>query len=306
MAIPTSRTKELARITIDEGKCNGCGLCVDVCKDFSIVMKDGKAHVSGTPFFGCIGCGHCMAICPKDAISIDGRFTSRADLFPLPDKGNSANYESVLAIFHRRRSIREFRDKIVEQEMIDKVLDAAKTAPMGLPPSDVSVVVLSSKEKVRQFAQDYCKLLENLKWFFSGWFLAIMRPFWGKAGDEMFRGFLRPLVHGYIKSMNAGNNLVTYDAPVALYFYGSPYCDPADPIIAATYAMIAAESLGLGTCMLGGVHPFIQKGKRARKFREKYGIRFTSREGLIVIMGYPGVKYNKGIKRTFANVSTMN
>jgi ferredoxin len=306
MAIPTSRTKEPAQITIDYEKCNGCGLCVDVCKDFSIVMKDGKAHVSGTPFFGCIGCGHCMAICPKEAITVNGRFISASDLFPLPEKESAAKYESILSLYQRRRSVREFKDKPVEQELINKVLEAAKTAPMGIPPSDVSVVVLGSKEKVRQFAEDYCTLLEGMKWFVSKGFLAIMRPFWGKAGDEMFRGFLRPLVHGYIRSMKAGDNFVTYDAPVALYFYGSPYCDPADPVIAATYAMIAAESLGLGTCMLGGVHPFIQKGKAARRFREKYGIRYTSREGLIVIMGYPRLKYHKGIRRTFANVITMN
>ena len=42
-----------------------------------------------------------------------------------------------------------------------------------------------------------------------------------------------------------------YDAPLALYFYASPYADPADPLIPATYAMLAGESLGLGTCMLG-------------------------------------------------------
>lgn len=306
MAIPTSRTKEAARITIDHEKCNGCGLCAEVCNDFSIIMKDGKAHVSGTPFFGCIGCGHCMAICPTDAIRVEGRFTSYDDLFPLPEKETAADYESILSLYQRRRSMREFKDKPVEQKLIDKVLEAAKTAPMGLPPSDVSVVVLGSKERVRLFAKDYCTYLEKIRFFVSKTFLTIMRPFWGKAGDEMFRGFLRPLVHGYIKSMKAGDNMVTYDAPVAMYFYGSPYCDPADPIIAATYAMIAAESLGLGTCMLGGVHPFIQNGKAARKFREKYGIRFKSREGLIVIMGYPKVKYQKGIKRTFADVHTLN
>jgi len=88
-----------------------------------------------------------------------------------------------------------------------------------------------------------------------------------------------------------------------MYFYGSPYTDPADPIIAATYAMIAAESLGLGTCMLGAVHPLIQNGKKAQKFREKYGIKYTSREGLIVIFGYPAVQFRKGIKRTFACVN---
>jgi len=306
MAIPTSRTKEAGRILIDREKCNGCGLCVEVCKDFSIILKNGKAEVSDAPFFGCIGCGHCMAICPQDAITIEGRFTSGDDLFPLPDQEKAADYESVLNLYKRRRSIREFKDKPVEQELIEKVLKAAMTAPMGLPPSDVGVAVLASKEKVRQFAMDYCTYLEKIKFFVSKPFLAIMRPFWGKAGDEMFRGFLRPLVHGYIRSMKAGDNFVTYDAPVAMYFYGSPYCDPADAIIAATYAMIAAESLGLGTCMLGGVHPFIQKGKAARKLREKYGIRYPSREGLIVIMGYSKVKYRKGINRTFANVLTMN
>ena len=114
MPIPTSRTKEDARIAIDTEKCNGCGLCVEVCKDFSIVMKDGKAIESGQAIFGCIGCGHCMAICPTGAIKIEGRFTSPDDLFPLADKSELASYEALLKLFQRRRSIREFKDKPVE------------------------------------------------------------------------------------------------------------------------------------------------------------------------------------------------
>jgi len=119
----------------------------------------------------------------------------------------------------------------------------------------------------------------------------------------MFKGFIRPLFKVYPEKMREEINVVNYDAPLAMYFYGSPYTDPADPIIAATYAMIAAESLGLGTCMLGAVHPLIQNGKKAGKFREKYGIKYTSREGLIVAFGYPAVKFRKGIKRTFACVN---
>jgi len=111
-----------------------------------------------------------------------------------------------------------------------------------------------------------------------------------------------PLFDVYIGSMNKGIDHVTYDAPVALYFYGTPYCDPADPIIAATYAMTAAESLGLGSCMLGAIHPFLQFGFGVKEFRNKYNIRFKSREGLVLIVGYPKVKYARGIRRTFANV----
>lgn len=304
MAIPTSRAKEAAEITINADECIGCGLCVNICSDLSLKIENNIASKSDSAIFGCIGCGHCMAVCPSGAIEIHGREISPADMFDLPRKENAASYDQVLSLYERRRSVRKFKDRNVEPEIIEKILKAAKTAPMGLPPSDVHVMVLDSKEKTRAFAKDFCDYLEGMKWFVSGWFLALMRPFWGKANDEMFKGFIRPLFKVYPEKMREDINVVNYDAPLAMYFYGSPYTDPADPIIAATYAMIAAESLGLGTCMLGAVHPLIQNGSKARKFREKYHIKFTSREGLIVIFGYPSVKFKKGIRRTFASDET--
>lgn len=302
MAIPTSRTKEPAQINIVGEKCNGCGLCVSVCKDFSYKLENGKVMLSGTPLFGCIGCGHCMAICPTHAIEIHGRELSPADLYTLPGREKAATYEQMLHLLQSRRSIREFKDIPVEKELVAKILDTARTAPMGLPPSDVNVLVLENQARVRAFAKDYCDFLESIKWMVSDWFITLMRPFWGKENDEMFRGFIKPVVDIYTSSMREGVNVVNYDAPLAMYFYGTPYSDPADPIIVATYAMIAAESLGLGACMLGAIHPFIQSGNEARKFRQKQGIKYKSREGLFVIFGHPKVKYHKGINRTFASV----
>lgn len=303
MAIPTSRTKDAAEIFVHADLCNGCGLCVNVCSDLSLKMENGKACISEMAIFGCIACGHCMAVCPTGAIEIHGRELSPDDMFVLPPKKDAAAYEQILSLYQRRRSIRKFKDKNIEPEIIEKILTAAKTAPMGLPPSDVHVMILNGKEQTRAFAKDFCDFLESMKWFVSPWFLAMMRPFWGKANDEMFRGFIRPLIKLYPQKMREKINVVNYDAPLAMYFYGSPYADTADPIIAATYAMIAAESLGLGTCMIGGVHPFIQNGKKARRFRGKYGIKYTSREGLIVIFGYSDLHFNNGIKRSFAMVN---
>ena len=306
MAIPTSRTSEKGEINLNESKCNGCGLCAEVCKDFNFRIVNSKATLIPEPLFGCVACGHCMAICPTGAIEIHGRTLSPDDLFNLPNRESAASYDQVQNLLKSRRSIREFKDKPVDKEIVEKIINASMTAPMGIPPSDVHLLVLGSKEKVRTFSEDFCALLESMKWFVSDWFITLMRPFWGKSNDEMFRTFIKPIFQIYVGSMNKGIDLVTYDAPLAIYFYGSPYTDPADPLIAATYAMIAGESLGLGTCMIGGIHPFIQYGKKAKLFREKNGIKFKSREGLFVLFGYPKVKYLKGIKRSFASVEIRN
>ena len=302
MSIPTSRAKAEADIRVDESKCIGCGLCVSVCNDRSLIMENRKARVADNPFYGCYGCGHCMAICPSDAIEVVGRTLSRDDLIDLDDMEKPATYGQLHSLLQQRRSIREFRDKPVEKGVVERILESASTAPMGLPPSDVNVLVFDTRDKVRRFAEDFCQYLDGMKWFVSDWFLFLMRPFWGKVNDEVFRSFVKPLFSIYINSMRDGINLVTYDAPLAMYFYGSPYSDPADSIVAATYAMVAAETLGLGTCMIGGVHPLIQKGRKAKEFREAQGIKYASREGLFLVFGYPEVEYRKGIRRTFASV----
>ena len=306
MAIPTSRTKEKGEISINISKCNGCGLCVEVCKDFSFQIIGKKVALTNNPLFGCVACGHCMALCPTGAIEISGRELSVDDLFKLPGKETTSSYDQLLNLMQSRRSIREFKDKPVTQDSIQKIVAAASTAPMGIPPSDVHLMILDGTEKVREFSRDYCTFLSSIKWLVSDWFLFLMRPFWGKSNDQMLRQFIKPVIRIYTESMKKGEDFVTYDAPLAIYFYGSPYTDPADPIVAATYALMAGESLGLGTCMLGAIHPFIQSGSKAKIFREKYGIKFKSREGLFVIFGYPKVKYTKGIKRTFASVDLKN
>jgi ferredoxin len=302
MAIPTTRTREVARIHVDASKCNGCGICVELCSDGTLSMNNGIPEQGSVSTFGCIGCGQSAAVCPKEALTVTGRCLSAGDLFPLPPVEENAAYESLLNLFVRRRSIREFKDRPVEPELLKKILDAAQTAPMGIPPSDVNALVLDSAEKVLRFSGDFCGVLEKMKWMFSGVGLAMMGPFLGKATKVMFRDFIRPLVEAYTGEMKQGKDVITYHAPAAIYFYGTEFTDPADPIIAATYAMVAAESLGLGTCMLGAIHPFLQNGGYAKKFREKWNIRYKTKAGLVVIFGYPKYKFHQAIRRDFAHI----
>lgn len=299
MAIITSRTHENGRIIISYEHCNSCGLCVKVCKDFSLVMENNRPVVSNHPLFGCMACGQCMAVCPTNAIEISGREMTAADRIDLSEARDKTSYPQLKNLMINRRSIRDFKDKEVEEELINKIIEAATSAPMGLPPSDVQLIVLKGKDKVREFSFDVIDYFKKISWLFSNRFIWLWRLF-GKETYEVMKSFGQPLVDFMVDTKDKDENYLLYDAPLAMYFLASPYSDPADPHITATYAMLAAESLGLGTCMIGSVHPIIQYG--AKKLKKKWHIPAKAPAGIIVLMGYPKYKYKSGIRRSFAEV----
>jgi len=51
---------------IDETKCDGCGLCVDLCSLGALALRDGKAVVVDPE--ACLYEGVCEDICPQGAI----------------------------------------------------------------------------------------------------------------------------------------------------------------------------------------------------------------------------------------------
>jgi ferredoxin len=56
-----------AVIEIDEGKCDGCGLCANGCHEGALRIIDGKARLVGESL--CDGLGACIGECPRGALT---------------------------------------------------------------------------------------------------------------------------------------------------------------------------------------------------------------------------------------------
>ena len=290
---------EVAVPVIDMKRCTRCGLCVLACKSFTIIDAGGMPRVAPDNGLGCIGCGHCMAVCPADAVTVSGRRLSPEDAFPLPPKAARATPGALEALLVSRRSVREFSGREVGKQAVERILAMAASAPMGIPPTDVGVTVINGRERVQDLAADIVSVFGKWRSFFNPVVMKAARLFMGRYDAEMMRDFILPVIGMIIDARKGGADYLFYHAPCVLLFHQSPYADPVDGQIACTYAMIAAESMGLGTCMIGTVAHALNMEK---KLKEKWRIPVLNKTAIGMILGYPAFRYRRGIRRGFAGV----
>ena len=294
--------REAGAVRIDEEACTRCGECVRVCPADALAMENGRIRVRSDSPLGCVACGHCMMVCPKGCIAVTGRGLSPEDLLPLPDADQRATVDALEALMASRRSVRRFSDKVVEPAVLDRIVRMATSAPMGIPPWDVGCVVVRGRAEVGALAAEVVAGYEGFLKLFRPWVLALLRPWMGRAKHEQFRDFVRPLAQTYVAHHRAGEDVVFWGAPAVLIFHHSPYADVADAMIPCTYAMLAAESLGLGSTMIGGAPPIFQRNAALCR---RLGIPEGNTPAICLILGYPAVRFLRTVRRRFASVQTI-
>jgi nitroreductase len=260
-------------------------------------MANGRVQVNENSPFGCIACGHCMMACPEGSISVTGRGISPDDLCPLPPKEERATADGLAALMLSRRSVRHFSDREVEPETLARIAQMAASAPMGIPPWDVGCVTVRGRDKVRELAAEVIKGYEGFLKLFKPWVLRVMRPFMGRETHEQYLHFVRPLAQTYVSAHREGRDALFYDAPALMIFHRSPYADHVDAAIACTYAMLAAESLGLGNTIIGGAPPILARNKPLCR---SLGIPENNTPALSMILGHPAVDFKRAIQRKFS------
>ncbi|HEY3447619.1 MAG TPA: nitroreductase family protein [Myxococcales bacterium] len=279
--------------------CKGCGLCVEVCPNKCLKLADGKARTDDPRARRCIHCGHCVLVCPNGALSLEG-LASR-DLVPLSPSG--IGYEQLLSFLHARRSIRKFKDQPVERASIEKVLEAAAVAPMGIPPHTTEVLVLDRRDELDHLAAAVREGYEGLlKAYRNPIARQIVRI---SAGAEKFHA-IRTHVLEIAEDANArfratGEDRYTYRAPVAMLFHANRWeiAYWTNAVLAATYAMLAAQSLGLGAILLDIVAPIVD---RSPALRRRWAIPKDNVPVLTLMLGHPKTRFARGLKRRLKGV----
>lgn len=302
MPVMHSVYREAGEVSIDPLACKQCGMCAKICPGEVLTFDEGTVGVRDDSPLGCIACGHCMMVCPEGSVTVRGRDMSPTDLLPLPAPEERATADALEALMRTRRSVRRFTDEEVSPELLERIIDMAASAPMGIPPWDIGCVAVRGREKVQELAREVVQGYEGFLKVFKPWLLVMMRPFVGQAKYDMFAHFLLPLAEMYVRGPREGRDQVFHDAPALLIFHHSPYTEAADAAIACTYAMLAAESLGLASTIIGGAPPILQRNKA---LCQRLGVPAGNTPSISLILGHPAARFRRTVRRRFASVGVV-
>lgn len=246
-------------ITIDREKCKNCGKCLEVCPlttCFGLKSLEGEdaGHV-------CIACGNCMAVCSFDAIKIG--------TLPQPEKVEELPTETqALSFIRSRRTTRTFLDKPVKKEDWEKLLEAVKYSPTGHNNQFVDVIIIESRDILREISQMGMKMLEKFASRLNRPVSRfIYRRILGGHTVEVFQGASLHLEKQQ-DLFDRGGDPILFNAPGLMLFIAptAELMSKNDSDLAAQTTALLAPSLGLGTCYSGivtaafnGVYPAIKK-----------------------------------------------
>lgn len=274
--------------TIDiASHCIACGACVDVCPARVFVKAEGvRAARPG----GCILCGHCVAVCPVDAVEHNG-FDDQE--FPPMPTDASVGVDALVSFLRSRRSVREFREKDVPREVLEKLLDIARYAPTASNAQDVRFIVITDRQKMLALSHrvtGWVPLL--LKLAQVPGVLAWASRAWGRKRLE---GYLAS-AEGFAETIRAGGDPIFYGAPALIITHA--YKKNAFGIENSAYATyhiaLAAHSMGLGTCMIG----FLTTASRYDPaVRRLVGIPKGHHMTTALVVGYPMHRYRRLVPR---------
>ena len=277
---------ENSKIIVDIDSCTKCNACVDECQ-YYYFDSDVLCLAKEAAEF-CIECGKCVAVCPVNAIRL--KIYKDEILRDVPAKEDLPSFDSIINLFQTRRSRRYFNDKSVPKELIEKILNiAARYSPTGHNQENVYFTIVQDRELLKKLSDECNTQVKNLVEKFEDpqgreSLKKVFSPSLMKKFEEVIPSFKRAL-----KMIKKGKEVWRRDAELIIIH------SPKDALtliencsLAASHIMLAAETLGLGTCSLGYIKNFFNIFRSVAKI-VKLPLKHVA--GYTLAIGYSKAQY---------------
>jgi nitroreductase len=241
----------------------------------------------------CQRCGQCMAVCNTKSIVVDG-FGYDSDFRDLPR--HNVDYNAFIDFLANRRSIRNFKDKAVPRDIIEKVLESLSFAPYGAEPEKIQINVVNDRKQIESALPYIENFLDNIvKWIEHPIASRMMKKRNSPEKFNTIKNHLYPIAKLGNYKLEDGDR-ITRNAPAIIILHARKDAEEhtSNSLIYASYLMLAAHSLGLGATLIGLVPPSINK---VREVREIFRVPDENEAIMSLILGYPKIKYKRTIVR---------
>lgn len=277
---------------IDQSLCKKCGICTEVCPN-KLIGQNGSIHFIEEREHLCIQCGQCMAVCPTKSVHVDG-FTYENDFSELPS--NKSNYKDFVEILSTRRSVRNFKNRPVSDELLDQIVHAVSYAPYGASPEKMEISIIKDRETIESalpLVSDFYKGLERM--IENPIASIFLRKIAGREDFQTIKNHLYPIAKGGNYNLENWDG-ITRGAPSIITIHAAKEAEAHtnNGIIYATYIMLAAHAIGLGATMVECVIAAINRNK---KLKQIFQIPENNEAIMSVIIGHPKYHYRRTIKR---------
>ena len=280
---------ENSKINIDVENCTKCKACVKDCVANLFYFDQDTLRLVDSFEDYCIECGHCEAICPVNVIKL--KFHAEEDLMCSAKGEEILTYNSFLNLALNRRSIRQFKEKAIPKDLIEKLLKVGKYSPTGSNSENVFYTVVQDKAIVtiisKLITRKVIKLVNTLENPEGP------IPLKKRMPEEDFNQAVEnlPKYKRILRTIEQGIDFWCWNGELII-IHGDKTVGgiTTNGSLAAAHIMLAAETLGLGTCSLGYLTYFINS---SQTIREILKIPTNHVVGYSLTMGYPDVKYKR-------------
>ena len=145
-------------LSINGNTCIQCGFCVKDCPGGILVAGNGLPAVLPEASDACIECQHCLAVCPAGALSVFG-VDSRKSL-PLSREAIPSR-QWMKTLVRGRRTVRQYRDANVSEELNDDFLSDIAHAPTGCNDRALDFLVVDDMIAMRKLRGDIFDAIET-------------------------------------------------------------------------------------------------------------------------------------------------